>query len=421
MLNAGSKLLGATREILLAWAFGTTAVVDALRIGLTYTTYFANLFFGEAMTGVIVPLLVKPQEGDATRLSATSVKAGVTVGALLLTIPIGLLFVTLPHVFLAILTPDLETEQLHDATRFLRMFGLAIPVYSLSSIAVMVKQARGQYVPIGLRPVGQNLFLIGGITAAHLTHRPLLIPFSFLAYYALLLLLLDRGDLMRTLIVGLAATLNALKAVLAKWLPLATGLMVLRSYALVERYYGSWLPVGSIAALDYARTIAEVPLLVLAVPAGAVLLTRTSHRTGGGLSAAQRRKLAYLALMAVAWSVGLMLTADLLVRLVFQRGAFDADSVGATVSAVRGLAVGAWALVLNYLLAQYLMATGRPWLILVPAMVSLGVNIATATVLLPRLGILGLGLSTSAAAIAFAIGASLGVWWSGRYAGASQR
>jgi putative peptidoglycan lipid II flippase len=414
LLGAASKALGLIRELLLAWAFGTSAVIDAFRVGLTYTTYFSHLFFGEAMTGVLVPMLARLRGTREEHLDTKQLKAGITVAALVVTLPVSLVFLFTPDVVVGLLTPGLGPQARASASAFLRVFGLAIPLYSLSAVAVMVRQAAGNFAPLGLRPVGQNLFLIGGVLTAAVLQKPILIPVSFVIYYGLLLATLDRGDLLASLTVGARAAASGLRLVVTRWFPLAAGLMVLRSNALVERYFGSELPTGSIAALDYARTITDLPLLLLGVPAGAVLLTNLSRAHDSRLPARLRRKLAFLAMLAIVWSVIVVVLAEPITVLVFQRGAFDVTSVMATSNAVRGLGAGAWAIVFSHVMIQYLMATAPPWAVIFPAGISLTTNVILASLLVPSLGLLGLGLSTSGAALAFGVSAIIGAWMRGR-------
>ncbi len=395
LLSTGSKGLGVARELLLAWAFGTGAVVDAFRVGQSLTTYFSHMFFGEAMTGAVVPALARADTAAAVR-----VKAGVTAAALVVTLPIALAFVTLPSVVVDVFTPGLSPDPRRWAVAFVRVFGLTIPLYCLTSIAVMVRQARSDFGPLGLRPVGQNAFLLAGILAAYLLDAPLLLPVAFLAYYLTLLVLVDRGDMFRTLLDGRREVVAGLRLIVARWVPLAVGLLLLRSNTIIERYFGSLLPSGSIAALDYARTVTELPLL-LAIPAGAVLLTALSRERDEAFTGGRKRKLVLVAALLVGWSVLVVVLATPITTVVFRRGAFSAASVASTSAALAGLGIGAWAVGVGYVTTQILMARGRRRRLIVSAGVSVAANVALASLLVPRLGILGLAMASSGAAVAY--------------------
>ncbi len=403
-LAAASKVLGLVRELILAWAFGTSAMVDAFRIGLTYTTFSSHLFFGEAMSGTLVPRLGRlDDQNNAHVRQATNVKAGITLGAICTMIPLGLLFLLAPGMLLDLLAPDLGLEQRARAVSFLRVFGLGIPLYSLTAVAIMVRQAASNFSPLGLRPAGQNAFLIIGIIAASATGKPIIIPATFVAYYALLLALLSPGELVGSLAVGARTAMHTLRSIATTWFPLAIGLMLVRSNIIVERYFGSRLPTGSISALDYARTITDLPLLLLAVPAGAVLLTKLSRTPHGGIHRGLRRKLMAIMVAAVAWTLLVVTFARPLTSLLLERGAFDASSTAATSTAVMGLGIGAWALVLSHIVTQYFMATSSRWSIIIAGAISFAANVGLAVVLVPSFGLFGLALASAASPIVYGL------------------
>lgn len=410
VLSAGSKGLGFVREVLLAWAFGTSAVVDAVRLGMTYTTYFSHLFFGEAMSGTLVPMLARLRESEQDDGRRRQLVAGVTLAAIGITIPVGIVFVAAPATVVDVLAPSLGADSRAQTIAFLRVFGLAIPFYALTAVVVMIRQAASDFAPLGLRAVGQNLFFIGGVIVAFVGNQPLVIPLSFLLYYAFLLIVLDRGSLLVSLRAGSRRAVAGLRTLLVRWLPLMSGLMLWRSNALVERYFGSQLPEGAIASVDYGRAITDLPLLLLAVPAGAVLLTTVSRSPANRLSPSQRRKLGYLTLLVVAWSAVVFVLAEPLTTMIFRRGSFDADSVRVTSEAVRGLSVGAWALALGHVLTQLLLATARSRSVVLPAGISVVTNVAVAIELVPTLGVLGLTLASSSAAITYGTSAMIVFW-----------
>ena len=54
-LSVASKLLGIVREAFLAWAFGTSAVADALRVAQTGTFLVIHLLAGSALDSAFLP------------------------------------------------------------------------------------------------------------------------------------------------------------------------------------------------------------------------------------------------------------------------------------------------------------------------------------------------------------------------------
>jgi putative peptidoglycan lipid II flippase len=390
------------RELLIAWAFGTSAITDAYRLCLSYTTYFAHLIFGEAMTGALVPYLANQANGPESR---RGVERAAAVLALWSSIPIGALFLIAPDSLLGFLAPHLPPTVIVWARPFLRVFGLAVPAYCLTSLSIMSRQSVADFRPLGWRPVGQSVAILFGTGAAVLLNKPVLLPVAFSAYYFWLFLIVDRGHLYQLL--KEAATVSRyLPTLLGRWIPLAAALGALQSNLLVERYFAAKLPAGTIASLDFARVIAEIPALAVGVPTGAVILVALgSGPTARTFDRARTVKLCLAGLAVVLSSILMVAFADGITSHLYKRGAFGQLSVAHTATALRGLGVGAWAVAANYTVGRWLMATRSPWSILPPAILSVATNFAATALLVPKLKLFGLALGQSTAFVAYFVGA----------------
>lgn len=400
ILAASSKALGFIRELFMAWAFGTSTITDAYRLGLSFTTYASHFFFGEAMTGALVPYLA---DANVPVKDRTGVEKGAVLLALFLTLPIGAIFIWLPGVVLRVLTPGLPARTVLMETDFLKVFGVAIPLYCMTSIMIMVRQSRSDFSSLGWRPVGQSVAVLAGAALALLTKQPVFLPGAFAAYYLVLLIVVDAGELQSLRKSPLRAqTIQTL----ARWFPLAAGLGLLQSNVLIERYYASTLATGAIAALDYARVLTEIPLLVVAVPTGSVILVALRKGEAGPVARKARlQKLGAVGALLVISSVVLIFFSSPIVSLLYKRGAFDARSLMTTAAALRGLAAGAWAVAAGHITARWIMATRSPWALVMPSFFSIVVNVALAGRLTPKWGVMGVAVAESAGFVAYFLGA----------------
>lgn len=393
---AVSKALGLLREVLFAWAFGTSPVTDAYRLGLSYTTYLSHIFFGEAMSGAAVPYLAAQGRAPAEKAAAERLLIILALG---ISVPLGLVLLAVPRVLLRVLAPDLPPTVTRLAVPFLRVLGVAVPFYCLTAVIVIRRQAGHDYRALGLRPVGQSVAILVGTLVAYVTRQPMYLPIAFLAYYMLLVLVTDARyawSLLQKPYAGMSAAAGWLR----RWLPLALASMLMQSYIVVERFFASQLPQGSIAAVDYARLIAEVPLLLGGVPMGAVVLTAASGGTFVSTDRLRVRKLVGALVGLILLSLGIAVFARPVVGLLYRRGAFDGTSVEITTQALRGLAVGAWALAGGHVASRWLVAVARVEMLLVAPGVALVVQVSAAILLVPRYGILGLTLAGSLATVA---------------------
>ena len=107
-----SKLLGAAREIALAYAFGTSYVADAFRVAMTALLLPTHFFTGEALAGAFIPAY-RGQGGEGRVRLVRSVVT--LLGAAMLVVAVALL-VAAPA-FVSILAPGLSLIHISEPTR----------------------------------------------------------------------------------------------------------------------------------------------------------------------------------------------------------------------------------------------------------------------------------------------------------------
>ena len=172
----------------------------------------------------------------------------------------------------------------------------------------------------------------------------------------------------------------------------------------LERLLASALVVGTVASLDYARTLTDSALLLVSQPVGyAVLSAGPRPNAGAQVDALARPILAF----AVPISMFLMMFAPEIVSLVFARGAFNAHAVLLTSEALQGISVGLWAATLGWILVRILNSTGRNALAATILAIAYGANAIADVVSVPLLGSLGLGLSEAVRGIVLLVGTAL--------------
>jgi putative peptidoglycan lipid II flippase len=115
------------------------------------------------------------------------------------------------------------------------------------------------------------------------------------------------------------------------------------------------------------------------------------------------RSLRMLLYAGMPLSLVMALHGETLVRLIFARGAFGADSIATTSTILEWLAIGLWARLLGYAGAKYLSARGRNVSVIGIYTVAVCSNIAVNVWLYPRLGIGALGLGAAVYGLVFGL------------------
>jgi putative peptidoglycan lipid II flippase len=162
------------------------------------------------------------------------------------------------------------------------------------------------------------------------------------------------------------------------------------------------LPEGSVSFLYFADRVNQLPLGVVGAAVGVALLPLLSRQLRAGDTDAardsQNRAIEFAMLLTVPAAAALLIVADPIVTVLFQRGAFDAADAAATGAALAAFALGLPAYVLIKALAPGFFAredTATPVKI---AAVSLVVNVALALALMPTLAHVGIALATAVSA-----------------------
>ncbi|MFB3907653.1 MAG: lipid II flippase MurJ [Candidatus Eisenbacteria bacterium] len=413
-----SKLLGIVRESLMAWAFGTSAIVDAFRVAQSGIFLIIHVFAGSVMESAFQPTFKHHLAAGRPRVAwRTAWLTGRSLAAIGSVLAIALL--VLPGVATRALAPGFDAERTRLTTAFFRVMAVALPFGMLVSFLISLSGGLYRFRVPALRAVVQNLAVLGGIVAAIATGSNLLlgvsIPLSQVVMCALLLIALRH--------VGRRAPRGSTRRDRIAWryfgFVLAPGLaLVLLEQAnlVVERIVGSRLPEGSIASLDYARFLVETPVVTIGLGITQTLLPRLADFDASGererfLQTTRTLVLACLwALLPV--SVWLLGFGDDLVRVLYRRGAFDEESVRTTSSALSGFAIGLWAWFGATLLQRAFYARRRAGLLLPLTGGSLVVFGLFAWHASQRIGVGGVSLAFAVSQILFFLGCLFVLGWS---------
>lgn len=407
-LTALSKVLGLVREGMLAWAFGTSGVVDAFRIAQSGVFLLIHLFAGSTIESAFLPTFKHLRTGGHPRLAwrvvALCGRALLVIGCVL-----GLYVALWPESIARVLAPGFDDERLRTTALFLRAMALAIPLGLLASLLAAVATGLYRFRIPAIRALVQNVAILLGIVGTLGLGSVLYLGYSLsvaqLAIVVLAWLALRhhwpkrvRGSVKRDRLAW-----RYLNVALIPGL----GLVFLdQASVLVERIVASHLEEGAVASLDYARFVAETPLVTLGVGLTQVLLPTMADLSADGNTERMQRSVR-TALLGAVWcvlpiAVWFFIAGEDLIRILYQRGAFDEQSVASTSSALRGFAIGLWAWFGGTAILQKLIFAERRVSALLPLTAVVLVSfVGLAVVLAPRFGVFGVALALSLSQIVY--------------------
>jgi putative peptidoglycan lipid II flippase len=197
-----------------------------------------------------------------------------------------------------------------------------------------------------------------------------------------------------------------LRRLLALTLPGMGGAGLGQVMLLVNSWSASHLPTGAVAHLFYADRLVQLPLGLVGVALGTALLPALSRaaRAGdaSGAEALLARSLGTALLLALPAAAGLLLLAEPIIAVLYERGAFDPAATAATAATLRAMAAGLPAAVLAQVLAPAHFAQEDTRTPVRAAAWSLLLNLALIPLLIGPLAEAGIALAGSIAVWAYA-------------------
>lgn len=411
-----SRLLGFARDMLIAAVFGAGAAADAFFVAFQLPNLTRRLLAEGALNSAFVPIYLRTREEEG------EAKAGALAGAIAgaLTLTLAALAVTLalamPMLALA-LAPGFASSSerlahaIGDARLMLPYLVAAGPLAALAGVL----NANRRFAAAALAPAAFNLCLIALLLS-------FLLP-GMGASASLLSIGVALAGLAQLALLGFAVWMGPERAwpIRPSFAPPVRRFFKLAGPALVA----SALPQLAIVAatmivsttpnavswIYYANRLVELPLGLASVAIGSVFVSAFAHaaRNGDGAAAAeaQSRGLELALGLSLPAAIGLIVLAEPIVRVLFERGAFTPADTKAAAAALAALAAGLPAHVLVKVFASAFYARENTATPMRAALAALAIAAAAGLSLLPLFGHAGVAFALALAAWANA--AMLGV------------
>jgi putative peptidoglycan lipid II flippase len=397
-----SKFVGFAREVVIARQFGATGQTDAFLVGMMVPGLVLGLFAGGLGT-LIVPWYLgnKQQDPERARLLVNQVALVWTVLFALLCVGIWISAPNLVHLFAG----GFEGARYDLAVRVTRLLVPMGFMLVLTGLFTGLLQAESSFLVANMWTLVGNIAVVVclvvltsslGIHAWTLGQTLM----AAIGFVPLVLLLgshryefFGRFDVRRM-------DWRAIAQFAALLMPLVLAGGVGTLNIMVDRWVASRLPEGSIAALNFSGRVWTLPITLLAGPIATAVFPSFSSMAADrsalpAMDDKVRRTAALLAYIVVPSSVGIIVMATPITRLLFQRGAFDAAATAITASCVQMYALGLAFQALLPVLAKVFYAFKNT---VTPLLISVGIvgaNMAGNVILSRYLGAPGIALATS--------------------------
>ena len=359
-MTLASRVLGFVRDFVIARTFGAGLLTDAFFVAFRLPNLLRRLFAEGAFSQAFVPLLAeyRNRRGEVETKTLVDRVATVLFLAVLATALAGivgaplLIYVTAPG-----FAPDADKFALTVAMT--RVTFPYILFMALVALAAGILNTWSRFALPAFTPVMLNLSFIGMALLAAPYFDP---PVMALAWAVFL------GGMLQ-----LAIQLPALKKIgmLPRWDfapgdpgvrrvlklmgPAVLGVSVSQISLVINTIFASFLPSGSVSWLYYADRMMEFPSGLLGAALGTILLPSLSRAHARGLGAEFSALLDWglrlTLLLTLPAALALAILAVPLLSTLFQHGAFTAEDVLQTRTALVAYSVGLAGLILVKVLA----------------------------------------------------------------------
>ncbi len=412
LATAVSRVLGLVREMVSAYFFGVTGLINAFTVAIQIPNLVRALVADAALSGAFVPvfseLLERGEKQRAWRVASTLfwltllVLGGVTAVFILLA----------PLLMRPFGDPGGDFDLAVGLSRVL--FPIVV-LLGLSGIVVGVLNTYHHFALPALAPVAWNLVIILGLLlgvpriddeSGQLYLYAGVVVLGTLVQLLLPIPWLRRLDGRLTMVIDWRDP--AVKRVLVLMLPVTLTIGLVNVNFLVDTLFASRLldPELAPAAIDKAFRLYMLPQGIFAVAVTTVLfptLARLAARDDiGGVRRALDGGLRQIAFLLVPAGLLSIVLAEPIVRLVYERGEFTSDDTVIVAQCLQAFSIGlvfnGWMLILN----RSFYAVQTNWVPTGIALGAVGLNAAFDTVFY-RLGIWGIPLATSTVNIVAAV------------------
>lgn len=397
-----TKVFGFIRDITLSYFYGASGVSDAYLVSLTIPGVIFS-FIGIGISTGYIPMYSKIKK-----------ESGEKVGNLYTANLVNILFVicTIILIFSQIFTGEIVKlfasgftgETLELAIKFTRisLFGMyftgaiyifkgflqlknsyiipefvVLPFNLLSTLSILISAKTDVLVlAIGnvVATASQLLFLIPSIVKKGYKHK----------------LFLDIKD-------------KYMKKMLIISLPVIIGASINQINTLIDRTLASGLAVGGISALNYADRlngfVQGLFVTTIATVMYPIISKMAAEKNINGLKKSVAEAVSTINLLIIPVTVGAIVFAEPIVRILFGRGAFDETAIAMTSNALIFYSIGMIGFGLREILSRAFYSLQDTKTPMINATIAVVINIVLNIILSRFMGIGGLALATSISAL----------------------
>jgi len=345
--TALSRILGLVREILMANLFGTTLVKSAFDLAFRIPNLFRAIFGEGALSQAFIPIYTQTRTRDgATSANAFAGKVLTLLAALLSAIT------ALTIIGIQLARPWMTYGSRPETV--LRLLAMLFPYLiflCLAAACMGILNSIGKFALSAAAPMLMNVVWIGTLAfiiprmPESLDRRINVLAWAVVGSGFLQLACQAAPLARRTIRPVFSIKWNdpQLKHMFAIFLPAALAMGIRDINTLIDGVLALWIGAWAPAALVFAERLAYLPLGLFATALGTVLLPELSRLAVADpetMHKTLRHAISATLIMMIPAAAALAFLATPIIQLIYEKGAFDAESTRLTSRALLAYAPG---------------------------------------------------------------------------------
>ncbi|MDU4862341.1 MAG: murein biosynthesis integral membrane protein MurJ [Terrisporobacter othiniensis] len=397
-----AKILGFGRELVLASSYGASMYSDAYITAMNIPLVIFTVI-GTTLATVLIPTYFDVEKGLGKEKSLEFINNVFNI-VILLCMILSILGLVFSKQIVNLFAIGFKGETLEVATKFTRVTIIGIVFTGLSYVMTAYLHIKNNFTIPGLVSVPKNIIIIISIILST-KYSPYIMIWGTLIGMGTEFLFqlpsaIKEGYKYKFYIDIKDQNVKHMMVLIG---PVLIGVAVNQINTLVDRTLASTLVEGSISALNYANKLNGFVMALFITSIGAVIYPMLSKLSSNNnkeeFEKSVTKSINSVILLVIPISVGAIVLAEPIVRILFQRGAFDARATEMTSIALIMYSVGMVAFGLRDILGKIFYSIQDTKTPMINGALAMIMNIILNIILVRYLKLAGLALATSLSAI----------------------
>ena len=339
-LNSVVMLVSSLRELVVAHQFGVGDKLDAFLVAYLLPATAVSVVAG-SFNAALIPTFIQVREQESKE-AAQRLFSGVLIWSAALLLAISALLASAAPYFIPLLGSGFSSDKLAQTQS---LFFVLLPIIPLNGIFVIwaaVLNASERFAIATITPVITPLLVMAIIYGMGdrwgIYSYAAVIPAAAIIEGLVLAAALRRQGI--SVVPRLYGLDPALKQVMKQYAPMIAGAFLMSGTSLVDQAMAATLGPGSVSVLSYGKKVTTVAVGISSMALSAAVMPHFSRMVADkdfrGVRNTLKSYIPLILLATVASALVLILSAQPMVRLLFQRGAFTANDT-IQVAAVQSL------------------------------------------------------------------------------------